>query len=645
MDRRDVQLPPVWVQDAHAPQSTVQTEWIARADANPEQHAGGPVLIMLAAPSEATLQSVLAYGQAGARVYVLAPSSWQPKDRHLVRCPTVLIRRTSEGVPASGLHTPNRAFVWMGDRVESTPWKLWLDEPQAVAFRQVFLRLFWHEAKDEAYSGGKQFSFRQAGARPFDVPEPLSTAPICLVSEAALPTPNDGLLHLTQPRPPTGKPSCLWMPPTGTLHRPLSSLLEAGASVRWQDRALPEFATDGQSGTILLPGAQERLHIKLNPEQANDAAALLEESGLWSFRGNVRLGDHADDGSRIWLSGAPEAKAVEPEQVLPMPSMLASSLRATHGTTPDDWPTPHPLALTARYTWSVVPPRVPTGSKEDPLIGLWRKLDTQWTDRLAKVENALKRVDGERGRIGRALSRLVSAMLGFERSQRTLTAEVETLRGLLPSASGPHETPALLERLARLEADAQALQTDLDETERQGREDEEREEQRLKWRQGVEDAQRTLPTRRAELTEAQDKGPELQLAIEQLASELESAKKKARQNIDVQLKKRTDEQTRLDRRTRRLQDEIVALQRTIEDPFEFKPRARRGSRKNKNTRFVPPSTSRAVPSVPDEALPEVGLLRHHKNQRYLVIARWDDVDLGEQVAERLKAQLVAPENI
>jgi hypothetical protein len=48
--------------------------------------------------------------------------------------------------------------------------------------------------------------------------------------------------------------------------------------------------------------------------------------------------------------------------------------------------------------------------------------------------------------------------------------------------------------------------------------------------------------------------------------------------------------------------------------------------------------------VPDEALPKVGSLRHHRGQRYLVIDILEHLDAGERDATRLSAKLVAPEN-
>ena len=57
------------------------------------------------------------------------------------------------------------------------------------------------------------------------------------------------------------------------------------------------------------------------------------------------------------------------------------------------------------------------------------------------------------------------------------------------------------------------------------------------------------------------------------------------------------------------------------------------------------TTARSAPPIPSEALPEVGVLRSQKNKRYLTIDRWEDLDLGETVASRLQASLVAPENV
>ena len=647
--RQDAELSAAWVSVEHTPPAPAGGQWLSEDDSHPGvDHSDAPVLIMFSRPAGPAYQALLAHGQAGARVYVLAPAGWEPTDSAVARCPKVLIRRLSE-VPVSGVHTPSGAHLWMGADVgDSSPWRLRLVPEQASAFRQVFLRLFWHEATDEAFSGGKGLDFRAAGSRPFDVPELTRTSPVRLVEPTAKLSPvgEGGLIHLTTTSPPAGQPVCLWLPPSGDHHEALANLVRDGAQVRWRDRSLPDLVIQGSSGTALLPGSKRRLRIELTREQAADAAAVLEQPGCWSFRESIRLGDHADDGAKIWLRDAVAAEPVEAEQYIALPDVQADELRGVPEAGPSTWPQPQPLALTTRYGWTVVPPRVPEDASEEPLIGRWKKVDADWLDRLSKAREALDAADGSRGRIGRAFSRLVSAMMGFERTQSGLLTEITVLAARCPSEAGPADSPALLARLERVEEQTKKLTSDLQEAERKAREDEEREQQEEQWRRRGEEARTALPERRIQLVEAEATLPGIEEQLAALSEELKTAGKKTKRSLGARRGKLSDEKTRLGRTIQRLADEITSLEQTASEPFTFVPPTQPRMRSTgSGGRFVPSSaTARPANPVPSEALPEVGVLRSQKGKRYLVIDRWEDLDLGEQAASRLKAVLVAPED-
>jgi hypothetical protein len=650
--RQDVKLPTAWIGLEHPPPDTSQGQWLTQDNTSPPAtaHADTPVLIMFAAPAGPAFEALLAQGQAGARVYVLAPAGWEPKDSAIVRCPKVLIRRLPE-VPASAVHTASGADLWMGaEHTGAAPWRLRLVPDQASAFRQAFLRLFWHEATDEAYSGGIRLTFRAAGTRPFDVPELTAAASVRLVAPTAQTGPDNGegaLVHCTSSSPPEGQPNHLWLSPSGDHHGRLAKLVRSGARVQWRDRSLPDLTIQGASGTALLPGTRYRMQIELTQDQASDVADLLQQTGSWSFQETIRLGDHAHDGSTIWLKGAGVAHPVEPEQGIDLPEVGADSLRAMAASTPSSWPPPQPLALTAQYRWTVVPPRVPASASEDPLIGRWQKADKDWVSRIGKARAALEAAEGSRGRISRVFSGLMSAMMGFERTQSGLLADVAMLDALQPSEVGPEDAPAIFTRLESLEDQTKKLESDLDEAEHKAREDEEREKQETQWRQRAEEAQRELPEHRSDLKELEAGRPTLDEQLAALSDELKSAGKKAKRSLSARRAKLNDERTRLDRKIQRLSDEICAFERSTAEPFIFVPPTRPTMRsKGSGGRFVPASSAaRPSSTVPGEALPEVGSLRVHKSKRYLVIDRWEDLDLGEQDASRLKALLVAPEDI
>jgi hypothetical protein len=120
-----------------------------------------------------------------------------------------------------------------------------------------------------------------------------------------------------------------------------------------------------------------------------------------------------------------------------------------------------------------------------------------------------------------------------------------------------------------------------------------------------------------------------------------------KKDLEVQRRKLSDDQKRFKEEAERLRSEIASLERQAAERFEFRPpQPPSGRPAQTKGRFIPPTSNvRAAPSVPEEALPEVGSLRTHKSQRYLVIQTWDQLTAGEQAATRLHAKLVAPENV
>ncbi len=649
-DRRDSVLPTAWIEDAAPPRAAERRSWLLqeRAEAPPAPVAlregavappaperDGPVLVMLGADAGPALAELIAHAEAGARVYALVPPGWGTADKRLLACPKVLVRRVPE-VPVSGVHRTGAA------QLQSGPWTLRLDAAQTEAFRMVFLRLFWHEATEEAWTGGRQLAWRAAAERPFDVPEVPPSAPVRLVppSEAGLDT-ERASLHLATLPLPDAAPRRLWVRAGGEHHERLARLVRDGAEVVWDELGLPDLAARDDGGTLLLPGSGDRLRIVLTAAQAGEAARLLAGPARWTFRVGARLGDHARDGVRLWLPGETAARAVERQQQIAVADVRAASIRVMEETAPATWPPPQPLALTVRYRWTVVPPLVPAGAAEDALHARWRAVDQEWASRLDRLWEALKSAEKHRGSLGRTFSRLVSALLGFERTQREALAEVARLRKERPSALGPAAAPPMFARLAELEAQAAKLQNDLEDAERKAREDEEREKQQRAWQARIEAAKTDLGARREALAAAEARlaGVRAELTTHDEAPEPED--KKARKDRAARRKKLSDEQTRAEKDVAALGQEIASLGKRIEEPFVFQPPASAAARKPGN-RFVPAATTaRAAPAVPHEALPEVGELRSRGQQRYLVIRDWETLAAGEAAAARFPADLVS----
>lgn len=642
--RADARLPTAWIGGATGQPTWTDGAWLTRTPGRMAPAGNAPVLVLLGDGGEGARAELLAHAGAGARVYALVGPGWgtDQADHPLLQAPRVLVRRLSE-VPAAAVHVGTEAHLWIGGG-----FILRLDPTQAEALRQTFLRLFWHEATEEAWSGGRQFVWRPARERPFDVPEVPASASVRWEPATARLTeaPHGALVHVSAGLPPAAAPRRLWFPAGPDYHERLATLTQAGVEVLWADRGLPDLQVNGSAGEVLLPGTRARLRLRLTANQAPEVARLLDAPPAWRFQASARLGEASHRSAQFWLPGEGAPRGLEAEQLIEAPDVPATTLREVLATAPASVPAAQPLALAVRYQWTVVPPRVPAGAEEDALVGRWRKLDDDWTARLARVREALVSADGDRGRIGRAFSRLVSAMLGFERTHGRLLDHVGALEAQRPSAAGPSGAPALLAQFGEIEDAARKHQADLAEAERKAREDEEREKQQTAWQGRVDAANRNLPDRRTALTTAESRHASIAEELLGIEESLKSADKKARKDITANQRKLSDDLQRATKEITRLRGEITTLEQQAAHRFEFRPTpAPTGRPTQPGGRFVPSASSaRPAANVPDEALPDVGSLRSHKGQRYLVIQTWDQLAAGEPTSARLDAELVAPEN-
>ncbi|MFY0538897.1 hypothetical protein [Nannocystis pusilla] len=335
--RDDARLPTAWFGADAAAVPVLGTPTVFR------DHSGasnvdytGPVLVLLAGEHAGALAELVAHAGAGARVYVLAPAGWGKGklDSWIGNCPTVLIRRVPE-VPVSGVLRPSSAKIWAGAaHGEHAPWCLRLDAAQADALRQIFLRLFWHDAVDEAWTGDKQLTFRPPAARPFDVPFVASGAPIRQVAaETHLDIVHGAVVHVSAD-PPEAVPRRLWIPPSGDHHERLATLCRGGAEIGWTALDLPNVAVVADAGVALLPGTRARLRIELNAAQRTDLERILAQPPAWRFDIDVRLGDHSEPGIQFRLPAAAAAAELEREQEIKVGQVQAEQLRVAPGPRP-----------------------------------------------------------------------------------------------------------------------------------------------------------------------------------------------------------------------------------------------------------------------------------------------------------------------
>ncbi len=641
--RADARLPTVWIGGDMAQPTWTDGTWLTRTPGRAAPPSNAPTLVLLGNGSEEARAALLAHAAAGARVYALVGPEWgkNQADSPVLQAPRVLIRRLAE-VPASAVHASNAAHLWIGGG-----FMLRLDANQAEALRHTFLRLFWHEATEEAWSGGRLFVWRPARERPFDVPEVPATASVRWEQADARLTGDsrDALMHLSNGLPPDIAPRRLWFPAGPDHHDRLAKLAQLGVEVLWADRGLPDLQVSGGAGEALLRGTSGRLRVRLAADQASEVARLLEVPSAWRFHAGVRLGEAGHRNAQFWLPSEAAARGIEAEQVVELPDLPAKSLREVPATAPANVPPAQPLALAVRYQWTVVPPRIPAGSEEDPLMKRWRGVDDDWSKRLAALQDALRNSEGERSRIGKAFSNLLSGLMGFERTHDDLLRQVLALEAERPSRGGPTEAAELLSRLDSLEEKARKHQGDLAEAESKAREEQERKRQENEWSAQVEREKREAANTREELAKAEARETALVREATEIKARLKDASSNESSDLDVRQKKHNDEMKQNGDLLRKLRFLLERHEQEAKRPFEFKPTKREASRpQTQGSRFVP--TGSAVSSstkVPEDALPEVGSLRTHKGQRYLVIDVWEHLDAGEKAAHRLSAKLVAPE--
>lgn len=646
--RDDAQLSSAWVWVDRPATILPGLTWLTHGTPTPfRTDRGSPVLVMLGSNDDAVFKELLDHATAGSRVYVLVPKEWEAKGVHqeLIYASKVLIRRVPE-VPASAIQTANGSRLWLGGS-----WSLRLDDTQSAALRRVFLRLFWHDAIEEAWTGGKQLLWRVAAERPFDVPDVSRNAPVRLVgSDARLEIDMRGaLVHLTGGSLPDATPRKLWFPAGADHHDRLAKLVRDRAEVVWDDRGLPDFAIGANGAEVLLPGTRARMSVMLMPEQTADVTRILEAPARWNFGVDVRIGDPALRSAKFWLAGEKGARDIEAEQPIPVADVMANSLRAVPDSSPATWPAAQPLALSVRYRWTVVPPRILAGSSEDPLIGRWRKIDEEWQSSIISVRQTLTQVEDKQGSIAsKLLSRLAGALLGFGRTRQGLLDQLSSMQQQRPSVVGPSSARDMLSELAKVAERARQLQGDVDEAERKAQEDDARDQQEREHRARVEEAEREVPEKKSELADAEAQLSKLQAEKTKVDEAKKTADKEALKDLEARQKKLFDEIKLANKAVTRIGGELRDAEQRAAEKFDFRlppsltPRQKQGNA----GRFVPnASTTRPESNVPNQALPEVGALRLHKNQRYLVIHDWEDLMQGEQAAERLEAMLVAPENV
>jgi hypothetical protein len=378
--------------------------------------------------------------------------------------------------------------------------------------------------------------------------------------------------------------------------------------------------------------------VRLNPTQDRALREVLQSEASCTFVVDVPLAAaHERVGlkGQVWLPSASEPERLRKQEALDAGLLVAPALREVGSVQPPSLPEPHPLALSARWTWTVKVPGVPNGTKTDPLVKDWEQLDQGFTKRVSAGLTVIEEIEKKEGLVAKTFEALKGAVLGFGRRRAGILAELKKLGDQTPSLQGPREARAALVRLGDLENRIVELGSNLTKAEEAEQEKVERARQEAEHQRSCEAAEKE---RRKLEDEAQKANEELERLEKELgevgAAGLDKKDRKAKQ------KKLRDERERLEKRTRHLQQEIDRQKTVAEKPFEFRPRATAAST-GKRLSFVPPAAGRGPDQVPHDALPSVGRLLLAGKERILAIGTWELLDQGEDEAARLQARLVA----
>lgn len=639
--RQDVLLQSAWVSHETRVSTATKGEWLRSTNDWNLASNNEPLLVMLGKEGKAVREWLISLPYTGIRIYALVgpDDGGLAVDSGIQEMPNLLIRRVTE-VPASAIITKGGGVVWLSDGLTAR-----LDHSQSASLRHCFLRLFWHDATDEAWSVSGQLTWRKTLGRPFDVPVLPANGAIRLESHSSQLAANTrgDIIHLQSGVPPELPPRRLWFRAGPDHHERLSRLSEAGAEIIWAESDLPDTKIANDSSEVLLPGKKARLRIILNNEQKAEMSAILDTKATWRFHTGLRIGSPELSSSKFWLRDEANPSELIRLQQIAVPDVTASTLRETLTIEPSSLPTPKPLALEVEFQWVAVPPSAPSGLGEDPLNDAWKSTDSDWSGRITAAKEILATSEANKNRIRGRFSRLISSMLGFDRTHSNLMAIIKELEPLVPSEAGPGESRKLFDRLKEIEDGVQKLQGDLDGAEQKAEEDEERDRQQSAWKNKYDSAVAEIPKKQAELKDLETRKALLDEQQKTAAGELPPADETSKKDLVAKTKKISDELQRAENDIKRLRDELESLVTTSKSSFVYvKPAVSAPKASKSGARFSPSLSAATLVRIPDEALPKVGRLGLFKKQRYLVIDHWSFLDVGEAEASRLSAKLVAP---
>jgi hypothetical protein len=448
VDRRETVLETAWIRREPSPVGAPAGS--ATTSKAPRLNGGaGPVLVFVDADLPAVRESLLGALEAGRRVYVVAALS-APLEELLgaTNSPSLLIRRRAD-VPLCAILGAEESHLRLGGA--GAPW-LRMNARQRGDLRQVFLRLFWHDAVEEGWIEDGKLRWSACRACPFQLTATHPDASVRLEPPGTpLPWSEGARAHITSGPAPRAVQQ-LWFGPSGRDHEELRDLALGGTKIRSAIPGLPDMVLTQSTATALLPGRYDRLRMELAPEQRSTVEAMLEVAQPWLFQTSVRLGD-LPPGTLVWLPGHERPLDVDAERAVSLGDLFAPSLLEAHSYQPSSLPAVPPLVHKLNYRFRVMVPTAPPDTRTDPLIERWSRVDRTWRDARARVAETLEEL------LVRARSAPEPLLAeAAERARERLPAPT----ALAPSQLGPVRAREAVVALAHLENEVLGLRDGAD---------------------------------------------------------------------------------------------------------------------------------------------------------------------------------------
>lgn len=594
-------------------------------------------------------------------------------------------------------------YLFIGPPGGPRRWMLSLDGALARSLFEAFRALFWfHSSREALPEGNRPVEWSSPSPAPFEDPGATIVLPAGHVG-IHMPVPHsiqDADLRIVHGAVPPGRAATIFIAPNTRDFDTPRKLARDGARALWVDAGLPNLSITKQRMVMDLVADPVSLQLEWPKTEAIDfyhRLSKLAQRATWSFHPARKLADVA--GSVLLPGAAAPADVVDAHEI--ELGELTAGLIEFETMRPNALPDPPKLAKRVTYRWTLKPPHAPSGAGAAGLIREWKALD-EWADReLELARGALKALDSDERSFLGELKRWLTGYDGVRSRARSLSEQLVELGEVRPSQRGP-EAKDVVSRIAaasgelkdilaeayaqrghaeqrraeeRQRAEWEARKTQMTEEleskkkERAALAVEEdaarvaeaeavraleaalgpaREERRALFAAELERVSVELERARTE-AERHSKGPkEKRKQTARAVQDLERQRERAKADLEqagawrgheaeheAERKRLRDAQASVEhvaQSVRELDKQLEGLSRDVGKPFVF---------------AAPPGTSAPTvpsakpPTIPTEALPELGELVEHRGKRYLIVKTWEQVSRALPVAKRLNCELVA----